>query len=155
MFIYKCFRNLFRHIKYQRIISRAYQDEQLIARISTLLGVQFKMDWVKRLYAVINPNIKDGKYNPEQIYEFDYNGNPDNTEWITKWIMERLQILQNFMQTANLFDVIEYNIKDLGDLNYLVVFQPITLKPFLKSIKWALLELVALVSICCILLHYL
>jgi hypothetical protein len=113
------------------------------------------MDWVKRLYAVINPNIKDGKYNPEQIYEFDYNGNPDNTEWITKWIMERLQILQNFMQTANLFDVIEYNIKDLGDLNYLVVFQPITLKPFLKSIKWALLELVALVSICCILLHYL
>lgn len=155
MFIYKFFKNLFRHIKYQRIIDSAYQNEMLIARISTLLGVQFKLDWIKRLYAVINPNIKDGKYNPEQIYEFDFNSTPDNTEWVTKWIMERLQILQNFMQTSNLFDVIEYHIKDLDNYNYLVVFQSITLAPLLKSIKWAVLELAILVSICVFLCSYL
>ena len=96
MFLYKFFRKLFQHLKYQRIIKEAYEREQLIAKISLLLGVQFKLDWVNRLYAVVNPNIKDGKYNPEQIYEFDFDGNPYNNEWVTKWVMERMGILRNF-----------------------------------------------------------
>ena len=147
MFLYKFFRNLFQHLKYHRIIKAAYEKEELIAKISTLLGVQFKLDWISRLYAVINPNIKDGKYNPDQIYEFDIQGNPYNNEWVTKWVMERLNILRNFMQTENLFDVLEYKIKDLGNLNYLIIFQPVTLDPVFKSIKPALIELVILLSI--------
>ena len=141
MFLYKFFRKLFQHLKYQRIIKEAYEREQLIAKISLLLGVQFKLDWINRLYAVVNPNIKDGKYNPEQIYEFDFEGNPYNNEWVTKWVMERMGILRNFLQTANLFDVLEYKIKDLGNLNYLVIFQPITLTFLLKSIRPAIIEL--------------
>ena len=145
MFLYKFFRKLFQHLKYQRIIKEAYEREQLIAKISLLLGVQFKLDWVNRLYAVINPNIKDGKYNPEQIYEFDFDGNPYNNEWVTKWVMERMGILRNFLQTANLFDVLEYKIKDLGNLNYLIIFQPITLTFLLKSILPAIIELLIII----------
>ena len=145
MFLYKFFRKLFQHLKYQRIIKDAYEREQLIAKISLLLGVQFKLDWINRLYAVVNPNIKDGKYNPEQIYEFDFEGNPYNNEWVTKWVMERMGILRNFLQTANLFDVLEYKIKDLGNLNYLVIFQPITLTFLLKSIRPAIIELIIII----------
>ena len=145
MFLYKFFRKLFQHLKYQRIIKEAYEREQLIAKISLLLGVQFKLDWVNRLYAVVNPNIKDGKYNPEQIYEFDFEGNPYNNEWVTKWVMERMGILRNFLQTANLFDVLEYKIKDLGNLNYLIIFQPITLTFLLKSIRPAIIELLIII----------
>lgn len=145
MFLYKFFRKLFQHLKYQRIIKEAYEREQLIAKISLLLGVQFKLDWINRLYAVVNPNIKDGKYNPEQIYEFDFDGNPYNNEWVTKWVMERMGILRNFLQTANLFDVLEYKIKDLGNLNYLIIFQPITLTFLLKSIRPAIIELLIII----------
>lgn len=145
MFLYKFFRKLFQHLKYQRIIKEAYEREQLIAKISLLLGVQFKLDWINRLYAVVNPNIKDGKYNPEQIYEFDFDGNPYNNEWVTKWVMERMGVLRNFLQTANLFDVLEYKIKDLGNLNYLIVFQPITLTFLLKSIRPAIIELLIII----------
>ena len=145
MFLYKFFRKLFQHLKYQRIIKEAYEREQLIAKISLLLGVQFKLDWINRLYAVVNPNIKDGKYNPEQIYEFDFEGNPYNNEWVTKWVMERMGILRNFLQTANLFDVLEYKIKDLGNLNYLIIFQPITLTFLLKSILPAIIELLIII----------
>lgn len=145
MFLYKFFRKLFQHLKYQRIIKEAYEREQLIAKISLLLGVQFKLDWINRLYAVVNPNIKDGKYNPEQIYEFDFDGNPYNNEWVTKWVMERMGVLQNFLQTANLFDVLEYKIKDLGNLNYLIIFQPITLTFLLKSIRPAIIELLIII----------
>ena len=145
MFLYKFFRKLFQHLKYQRIIKEAYEREQLIAKISLLLGVQFKLDWINRLYAVVNPNIKDGKYNPEQIYEFDFEGNPYNNEWVTKWVMERMGVLRNFLQTANLFDVLEYKIKDLGNLNYLIVFQPITLTFLLKSIRPAIIELLIII----------
>ena len=145
MFLYKFFRKLFQHLKYQRIIKEAYEREQLIAKISLLLGVQFKLDWVNRLYAVVNPNIKDGKYNPEQIYEFDFDGNPYNNEWVTKWVMERMGVLRNFLQTANLFDVLEYKIKDLGNLNYLIIFQPITLTYLLRSIRPAIIELLIII----------
>ena len=145
MFLYKFFRKLFQHLKYQRIIKEAYEREQLIAKISLLLGVQFKLDWINRLYAVVNPNIKDGKYNPEQIYEFDFDGNPYNNEWVTKWVMERMGILRNFLQTANLFDVLEYKIKDLGNVNYLIIFQPITLTFLLKSIRPAIIELLIII----------
>ena len=145
MFLYKFFRKLFQHLKYQRIIKEAYEREQLIAKISLLLGVQFKLDWINRLYAVVNPNIKDGKYNPEQIYEFDFDSNPYNNEWVTKWVMERMGILRNFLQTANLFDVLEYKIKDLGNLNYLIIFQPITLTFLLKSIRPAIIELLIII----------
>ena len=145
MFLYKFFRKLFQHLKYQRIIKEAYEREQLIAKISLLLGVQFKLDWINRLYAVVNPNIKDGKYNPEQIYEFDFEGNPYNNEWVTKWVMERMGVLRNFLQTANLFDVLEYKIKDLGNLNYLIIFQPITLTFLLKSIRPAIIELLIII----------
>lgn len=145
MFLYKFFRKLSQHLKYQRIIKEAYEREQLIAKISLLLGVQFKLDWINRLYAVVNPNIKDGKYNPEQIYEFDFDGNPYNNEWVTKWVMERMGILRNFLQTANLFDVLEYKIKDLGNLNYLIIFQPITLTFLLKSIRPAIIELLIII----------
>ena len=145
MFLYKFFQKLFQHLKYQRIIKEAYEREQLIAKISLLLGVQFKLDWINRLYAVVNPNIKDGKYNPEQIYEFDFEGNPYNNEWVTKWVMERMGILRNFLQTANLFDVLEYKIKDLGNLNYLIIFQPITLTFLLKSILPAIIELLIII----------
>ena len=145
MFLYKFFRKLFQHLKYQRIIKEAYEREQLIAKISLLLGVQFKLDWINRLYAVVNPNIKDGKYNPEQIYEFDFDGNPYNNEWVTKWVMERMGILRNFLQSANLFDVLEYKIKDLGNLNYLIIFQPITLTFLLKSIRPAIIELLIII----------
>ena len=145
MFLYKFFRKLFQHLKYQRIIKEAYEREQLIAKISLLLGTQFKLDWINRLYAVVNPNIKDGKYNPEQIYEFDFEGNPYNNEWVTKWVMERMGILRNFLQTANLFDVLEYKIKDLGNLNYLIIFQPITLTFLLKSIFPAIIELLIII----------
>ena len=145
MFLYKFFRKLFQHLKYQRIIKEAYEREQLIAKISLLLGVQFKLDWINRLYAVVNPNIKDGKYKQEQIYEFDFDGNPYNNEWVTKWVMERMGVLRNFLQTANLFDVLEYKIKDLGNLNYLIVFQPITLTFLLKSIRPAIIELLIII----------
>lgn len=141
MFICKFFIKLFKHIKYQKIINQAYKREQLISKISTVLGVQFKLDWIDRLYAVINPNIKDGQYNPEQIYEFDVNGNLYNNEWITKWVMERMNIVRDFITTQNLFEVIEYDIRDLGNLNYLIVFQSITLSPVLRYAKYAVIEL--------------
>ena len=154
MFLWKFVRNLYQHLKYNRIIRNVYEDEQVILKISTLLGVQFKRDWVNRLYAVINPQIKDGKYDPEQIVEFDFDGNPDNTEWVTKWIAERYQILQSFIASKNLFEILLYDIKPLENLNYLVTFTPITLPILLKSIKPAMIELLVIIAAVCVGVHF-
>ena len=126
------------------MINEAYEREQLIAKISTLMGVQFKRDNIGRVYAVINPNIKDGKYDPSQVFEFRAEGGIDTTEWVNKWLMERFTILNNFVTTENLFDVLQYEIKELGNSTYLVIIQPITLPPLLRSLKYLLFELLGL-----------
>lgn len=156
LFLFKTLKQFIQHRKYSKIINKVCDEEQIIAKLSTAVGSQFKVDWVGRLYTVINPNIKDGKYNPEQVYEFDFDGDPNNTQWVEKWIMERFNLISNFIRTENLFEVFTYEIRPLEDYNYLVILQPITLQPLLKSAKYALLELCVIIPaifyVCCKLL---
>lgn len=148
VFLWKTIRQALLHKKYSKIINKAIDDDQIVAKISTLLGVQFKRDWVGRIYAIINPNIKDGKYNPEQVYEFNFNGDPDNTQYIEEWAFSRMQLVKNFIHTENLFELFEYDITHVGDYNYLVVLTPLTWKPLMKRFKnmiWELLVEAAII----------
>ena len=98
-----------------------------------MFGVQFKKDWIGRLYAVINPNISTPLN--DQVFEYNERG-LDNKTYIEKWIMDRMNVLNEFILSHNLFDVLTYNIKKLDNYdNYLFVIQPITLKDCLKWSK--------------------
>lgn len=122
------------NLKYTRILKKVYHDENLLLRFSQLFGTEFRIDWVGRIYTVINPNVIKEQFDTNtQIFEYGENGF-SNTVYIEHWIMNKLNIAQNFIMANNLFDLLTYEIKRLDNYdNYLFIIKPIT---FDDNIKW-------------------
>ena len=71
MITYKFFKQLFLHIKYSRILRKVYKEENLLENLSKLFGTKFDIDWIGRIYTVINPLVNDGEYDQNTIiYEY-------------------------------------------------------------------------------------
>lgn len=142
MITYNFFRHLFRHIRYCRILKKVYAEENLINNLSLLFKSEFRMDWTGRLYTVLNPNINQDDYDgTTQIFEYNEKG-LDNTVYVERWVMEKLNIASQFIKNNDLFDILTYNIKKLDDYdNFLFVMQPISwddCKTWTKRFLWLL-----------------
>lgn len=127
MILFKFLKNLWLNCKYTKLLKKVYKDEQLLSKFSQLFGTEFRIDWVGRIYTVINPNIIQDKLDTNtQIFEYGENG-LSNTTYIEHWIMTKLNIAQNFIMANNLFDLLTYEIKRLDFYdNYLFIIKPIT-----------------------------
>lgn len=148
MIIYNFIKHLILNIKYTKLLSKVYKDEDLLKKLSQLFGSNFKKDWAGRVYTVINPNIMDGKFdNTTQIFEYNQNG-LDNNVYVEKWIMNRFNVISQFIQTNNLFDLLNYKITKLDDYdNYLLVLEPITLRDCIKYTKYFTILFIILIII--------
>ena len=145
MIIYNFFKSLILNIRYTRIIKKVYKDENLLDGLSRIFKSNFKLDWIGRAYAVLNPNLdENGQYSPNtQIFEYGENG-LNNERMIEQWVMERMTVVAEFIRANNLFELLTYSIKKLDDYdNYLFILQPITLEDCLKWSK----RFVVLISI--------
>lgn len=155
MIIYRFFKYLFLNIKYTKILNKVYETENILPNLSELFNTTFKKDWIGRLYAVINPNLLGEDYDINTIiYEYGDNG-LNNNAFVERWIMQRLNIAQSFIQVNNLFDLLTYDIKKLDEYdNFLFVIEPITLRDCLKYTKYfsILLVILLVVGITCLIL---
>lgn len=134
MILFKFLKYFILNFKYTRILKNVYKDENLLLKFSQLFGTEFRMDWVGRIYTVINPNVIKEQFDTNtQIFEYGENGF-SNTVYIEHWIMTKLNAAQNFIMANNLFDLLTYEIKRLDNYdNYLFIIKPIT---FDDCIKW-------------------
>lgn len=155
MIIYRFFKYLFLNIKYTKILSKVYDNENIIENLSNLFKSQFKKDWIGRLYTVINPNLLGDDFDINTIiYEYD-EGGLNNNAFVERWIMGKLNIAQSFIQTNNLFDLLTYKIEKLDEYdNYLFIIEPITLHDCLKYTKYfsILLTVLIVIGIICLIL---
>lgn len=138
MIVYNFFKNLFLNIKYTRLIKKAYKNENILEGLSQIFKTTFHMDWIGRTYAVLNPNLdENGNYSPNtQIFEYGENG-LNNEKMVEQWVIEKMVVVSNFIQTNNLFELLTYSIKKLDKYdNYLFIIEPITLHDCLKWSKW-------------------
>ena len=135
MIIYNFFRYLYLHVKYKRILNKVYKDENLLKNLSELFGHEFKQDWMRRVYTVVNPYIINGKFNNEShIFEQDDYG-LNNKDYIEQYMLQKLAVVSRFITVNNLFDLLTYDIKKLDEYgNYLFVMKPIT---YDDCIKWS------------------
>lgn len=134
MIIYNFFKNLILNIRYTRIIKKVYKEEHLLEGLSQIFKTNFKLDWIGRAYAVLNPNLdENGQYSPNtQIFEYGQNG-LNNERMIEQWVMERMVIVSEFIRSNNLFDLLTYSIKKLDNYdNYLFILAPISLQDCMK-----------------------
>ena len=134
MIIYNFFKNLILNIRYTRIIKRVFKEERLLEGLSQIFKANFKVDWIGRVYAVLNPNLdENGQYAPNtQIFEYGEDG-LSNERMIEQWIMERMVVVSEFIRANNLFELLTYSIKKLDKYdNYLFILEPITLRDCFK-----------------------
>lgn len=153
MVLYRFIKYLILNIKYTRLLKEIYKNEQIIPKFSQLFGTEFRIDWVGRLYSVINPNIVDDKLDLNtQFFEYGENG-LSNTLYVEKWVMVKLNAIQDFIMANNLFDVLTYEIKRLDDYdNYLFVIKPITFDDCIKwtkifSIVYSILAVIGIITL--------
>jgi hypothetical protein len=136
MVFYKFIKNLILNIKYTKLLKQIYKDENLLEKFSQLFSTEFRLDWVGRIYTVINPNILKDKFDVNtQIFEYGENGFT-NEPYIEKYIMTKFNLVKDFIMANNLFDLLTYEIKRLDDYdNYLFIIKPITFDECKKWIK--------------------
>ena len=134
MVFYRFIKNLLLNIKYTKLLTKIYKDEQLLSKFSQLFGTEFRIDWVGRIYTVINPNIIKDQFDVNtQIFEYSENG-LTNEPYIEKWIMTKFNLVKDFIMANNLFDLLTYELKKIDEYdNYLFVIKPIT---FDECKKW-------------------
>lgn len=127
MVLYKFITNFLLNIKYTKIIKKVYKDDDILNKLSQLFGTEFRMDWVGRIYTVINPNIVDNKFDVNtQIFEYGENG-LSNEVYVERYIMFKLNLIKDFVIANNLFDILTYRIEKIDDYdNYLFIIEPIT-----------------------------
>lgn len=147
MILYKFFKNLITHIRYSSILNKVYKEENLISNLSELFESEFKRDWLGRLYTVVNPNIKDGKYDQSnQVFEYGEDG-LNNEVYVERIIMQKLNIAEKFITNNNLFELLTYEIRKLDEYdNYLFIVKPITLDSMLISTKNLIYLIIGLAS---------
>lgn len=134
MILYNFIKHLILNIRYTKLVRKVYNDERLLYKFSQLFGSEFRIDWVGRVYAVLNPNIVDEKmdYNT-QIFEYGENG-LTNEPYVEKWIMTKFNLIRDFVMANNLFDLLTYELKKIDEYdNYLFIIKPIT---FDECLKW-------------------
>lgn len=130
-------KSLVNHIKIHKIIKDVVKNENLLMNLSNVfstntLKVNFKMDWIGRIYAVLNPVAADPS---DRIFEYDTKGTNIKT-FVHKWIMDRMIAVDTLVKNHELFDVVTYNVEQLDDdYNFLVTFTPITWDDLRKHLK--------------------
>ena len=156
MIFYKFLLNLYLNIKYTSLLNKIYKDENLLYKFSQLFGVEFKKDWVGRIYTVINPNILNNELDVNtQIFEYGENG-LTNKPYIEKYIMTKLNLIKSFIMANNLFDLLAYEIVELDKYdNYLIVLKPITFDDCKKWTKIFVITYLSLITILITLLNIL
>lgn len=134
MITFNFIKYLILYIKYYKILNKVYNNEHIIDNLSRTFKTEFKKDWIGRLYCIFNPNLIDGKFDPNhQIYSYNDKGlNTD--DFVEQYIMTQLNIIDRYIRVNNLFELLSYDLKQLDSYNnYLFIIKPI---PFDDLKKW-------------------
>ena len=131
------FRDMIDYFKIKRIVDNVIKEEDLLNNFSKLFTtknyeVNFKKDWISRIYAVVNPIVQDPQ---ARIFEYDEDGTNLNS-FASKWVIEHMIAADTFVKNHELFDILVYDCKQLDkDYNFLITLTPITWFDFQKSLK--------------------
>ena len=126
MITYNFLKYLILYIRYCKILNKIYKEDNIIENLSKTFNTEFKKDWICRIYCIFNPNLVNGKFDPNnQIYSYNENGlNTD--DFVEQYIMTQLNAIQHYIRVNNLFELLSYELRSLDNYNnYLFIIKPI------------------------------
>jgi len=127
------------HKKYDNII----YGGTFTTIVKKYLNIDLSIDWIGRLYGVINPNIDiNGHFDPStMIIEID-GDNTNNDEYVHSWIYKQLNLVSSVFNFEDIYDAINIDIQHVGPINqdnYLIVFDftnRVELASWRKKLLW-------------------
>lgn len=140
-------KSFYYYIKDKSVISDTFYSTSFKYILKQYLNVDFRKDWLGRLYGVINPNIDiNGNINfNNSIIEID-DENTNNNKYVTYWVYKQMNLVRTVFKLENspFFDYIGAEFRHVGPINqdnYLVIFDIISRKVFTGKFKQMLLQL--------------
>ena len=136
----------FCYIKDWRLVEESLHGNGFRSLLKHYLKMDSRIDWLGRVYGVVNPAINEKG-------EFDYNGmvfelngvNTNNKTWVENWLYKQMILVNNIfdVQKTGFFDIIDANVKHVGPENadnYLIVFDIASRKEMVRRWKRVLLQ---------------
>lgn len=136
----------FCYIKDWRLVEESLHGDGFRSLLKHYLKMDSRIDWLGRVYGVVNPAINEKG-------EFDYNGmvfelngvNTNNQTWVENWLYKQMILVNNIfdVQKTGFFDIIDANVKHVGPENadnYLIVFDIASRKEMVRRWKRVLLQ---------------
>ena len=136
----------FCYIKDWRLVEESLHGDGFRSLLKHYLKMDSRIDWLGRVYGVVNPAINEKG-------EFDYNGmvfelngvNTNNKTWVENWLYKQIILVNNIfdVQKTGFFDIIDANVKHVGPENadnYLIVFDIASRKEMVRRWKRVLLQ---------------
>ena len=136
----------FCYIKDWRLVEESLHGNGFRSLLKHYLKMDSRIDWLGRVYGVVNPAINEKG-------EFDYNGmvfelngvNTNNQTWVENWLYKQMILVDNIfdVQKTGFFDIIDANVKHVGPENadnYLIVFDIASRKEMVRRWRRVLLQ---------------
>ena len=136
----------FCYIKDWRLVEESLHGDGFRSLLKHYLKMDPRIDWLGRVYGVVNPAINEKG-------EFDYNGmvfelngvNTNNQTWVENWLYKQMILVNNIfdVQKTGFFDIIDANVKHVGPENadnYLIVFDIASRKEMVRRWKRVILQ---------------
>ena len=124
--------------KDKKTISDTLYGDAFRLVLKQYLKADFKKDWIGRLYGVVNPNINNGQYDFNNIIIEIDGDNTNNNEYVKHWVYKQLKLISSLFKIEKLYDYINIDFKHVGPIeydNYLVVFDIVSRRVFIESLK--------------------
>ena len=143
----------FCYIKDWRLVEESLHGDGFRSLLKHYLKMDSRIDWLGRVYGVVNPAINEKG-------EFDYNGmvfelngvNTNNQTWVENWLYKQMILVNNIfdVQKTGFFDIIDANVKHVGPENadnYLIVFDIASRKEMVRRWRRVLLQSIGYAAI--------
>ena len=148
----------FCYIKDWRLVEESLHGDGFRSLLKHYLKMDSRIDWLGRVYGVVNPAINEKG-------EFDYNGmvfelngvNTNNQTWVENWLYKQMILVNNIfdVQKTGFFDIIDANVKHVGPENadnYLIVFDIASRKEMVRRWRRVLLQSIGYAAVAGIIL---
>ena len=126
--------------------------------LKRFLRMDARIDWLGRVYGVVNPSINEKG-------EFDFNGmvfeldgvNTNNQSWVENWLYKQMILVNNVFDVdkTGFFDIIDVSITHVGPDNadnYLIVFDIASRKEMARRWRRVATQSIIYTIICAFLL---
>lgn len=149
--LYNVFECLYNYLKDKHYVGDTFHSKEFIFVLNKYLKTNMKIDWIGRVYGIVNPNIdSNGNFDISSIIMEIDGENTNNNEYVKNWVYKQMGLIQHLFKLNKMYDYISIDFEHVGPIemdNYLVVFDIASRQLFTQALKSVLLHLFVL---CCI-----